>query len=48
MARGADAVGLCCTEFGLLVGEDDAPFAVVDSTKAHVRALLRVQGEQSE
>jgi aspartate racemase len=40
IARGADVVGLCCTEFGLLVGEDDAPFGLVDSTKAHVRALL--------
>ena len=41
VARGADVVGLCCTEFGLLVGEHDANYAVVDSTKAHVRALLR-------
>ena len=40
VARGADVVGLCCTEFGLLVGEHDASYAVVDSTKAHVRALL--------
>jgi aspartate racemase len=40
IARGADVVGLCCTEFGLLVGEDDAPYGLVDSTKAHVRALL--------
>ena len=40
VARGADAVGLCCTEFGLLVDEERAPYAVVDSTKAHVRALL--------
>jgi aspartate/glutamate racemase len=37
--RGADVVGLCCTEFGMLMGEDEA-FAVIDSTKAHVRALL--------
>ncbi len=40
VARGADVVGLCCTEFGLLLDESDAPYAVVDSTKAHVRALL--------
>jgi aspartate racemase len=46
IARGADAVGLCCTEFGLLIDEDAAPFAVVDSTKAHVRALLGVLDEQ--
>lgn len=43
--RGADVVGLCCTEFGLLVDEHDAPFAVVDSTKAHVRALLGELGD---
>ena len=40
VSRGADTVGLCCTEFGLLVDEDVAEFAVVDSTKAHVRSLL--------
>lgn len=40
VARGASAVGLCCTEFGLLISEDDQEFAVVDSTRAHVRALL--------
>ena len=39
LERGADVVGLCCTEFGLLMGEDE-PFAVIDSTRAHVRALL--------
>lgn len=37
--RGATAVGLCCTEFGLLMDESE-PYAVIDSTKAHVRALL--------
>ncbi len=41
--RGAAVVGLCCTEFGLLMGEDE-PFAVIDSTKAHVRALLKTIG----
>jgi aspartate racemase len=35
--RGANVVGLCCTEFGLLMDESDT---VVDSTRAHVRALL--------
>jgi len=39
LKRGADVVGLCCTEFGLLMDEDE-PFAVIDSTRAHVRALL--------
>ena len=38
--RGGEVVGLCCTEFGLLVDESSAPFPVIDSTKAHVRALL--------
>ena len=37
--RGATVVGLCCTEFGLLMDERE-PFPVIDSTKAHVRALL--------
>jgi aspartate racemase len=37
--RGASIVGLCCTEFGMLMGEDEI-FPVIDSTKAHVRALL--------
>jgi aspartate racemase len=35
--RGAQVVGLCCTEFGLLMSEGET---VVDSTRAHVRALL--------
>jgi aspartate racemase len=37
--RGASIVGLCCTEFGMLMSEDEI-FPVIDSTKAHVRALL--------
>ncbi|MHB8380379.1 MAG: aspartate/glutamate racemase family protein [Acidimicrobiales bacterium] len=39
-SRGGDVVGLCCTEFGLLLGQDDAPWPIVDSTVAHVKALL--------
>lgn len=39
LERGASVVGLCCTEFGMLMGEDES-FPVIDSTKAHVRALL--------
>jgi aspartate racemase len=39
-SRGGDVVGLCCTEFGLLIREGDAPWPVVDSTVAHVKALL--------
>ncbi len=39
-ARGGEVVGLCCTEFGLLVGEASAPWPLVDSTRAHVKALV--------
>ncbi|MBC2961772.1 aspartate/glutamate racemase family protein [Nocardioides deserti] len=38
--RGADAVVLACTEIGLLVGPDDAPLPVVDSTVAHASLLV--------
>jgi aspartate racemase len=38
--RGGDVVGLCCTEFGLLINEGNAPWPFVDSTVAHVKALL--------
>ena len=36
---GAEVVGLCCTEFSLLLAENEI-FQSIDSTKAHVRALL--------
>jgi aspartate racemase len=39
-SRGGSVVGLCCTEFGLLLDEGNAPWPVVDSTVAHVKALL--------
>ena len=39
-SRGGEVVGLCCTEFGLLIDEDNAPWPFVDSTVAHVKALL--------
>ncbi len=39
-ARGGEVVGLCCTEFGLLVDEAGAPWPFVDSTVAHVKALV--------
>jgi aspartate racemase len=39
LERGAGVVGLCCTEFGMLMSEEES-FPVIDSTKAHVRALL--------
>lgn len=40
-ARGGEVVGLCCTEFGLYVNHDNAPWLFVDSIEAHVEALLR-------
>jgi aspartate racemase len=39
-SRGGDVVGLCCTELGLLVSEENAPWPIVDSSAAHVKALL--------
>jgi aspartate racemase len=38
--RGGEVIGLCCTEFGLLVDEGNAPWPFVDSTVVHVEALL--------
>jgi aspartate racemase len=38
-SRGGEVVGLCCTELGLLV-DSNAPWPFVDSTVAHVAALL--------
>ena len=43
LERGAEVVGLCCTEFGLLLTENE-DFPTIDSTKAHVRELLRLNG----
>lgn len=42
LERGASIVGLCCTEFGMLMSEEES-FPVIDSTRAHVRALLAAQ-----
>jgi aspartate racemase len=38
--RGAQAVILGCTEIGLLIGPDDSPLPVFDSTLLHVEAAL--------
>jgi aspartate racemase len=38
--RGGAVIGLCCTEFGLFVDASNAPWPFVDSTVAHVNALL--------
>ncbi len=45
--RGGEIVGLCCTEFGMLVNEDNATFPFIDSTVVHVRALLAELARQS-
>jgi aspartate racemase len=38
--RGGDIVALCCTEFGLLITEENSPFPFIDSTISHVKDLL--------
>lgn len=38
--RGGEVVGLCCTEFGMFFAEHDPPWRFIDSTTAHVKALL--------
>ena len=40
--RGADAILLGCTEVGLLVGTDDAPVPVFDTTLLHARRIVDV------
>jgi aspartate racemase len=39
-SRGGQIVGLCCTEFGLLMDEVHSPWPYVDSVAVHVKALL--------
>jgi aspartate racemase len=39
-ARGGEVIGLCCTEFAMLMNLDEAPWPFIDSTEAHVKALL--------
>jgi len=39
-ARGAQAIILGCTEFGMLVRAEDSPVPIVDTTVAHVEAAL--------
>ncbi|TNM61110.1 amino acid racemase [Streptomyces sp. NP160] len=45
--RGAQAVGLCCTELELLLGPDDAPAGVplLPSARLHVEAALAASGQ---
>ena len=40
MSRGADVIGLCCTEFGMFFEGQSVNFPFIDSTLAHVKALL--------
>jgi len=42
--RGGDVVALCCTEFAMLVSARSASWPFVESTAAHVRALLDYDG----
>ncbi|MGQ7296635.1 aspartate/glutamate racemase family protein [Quadrisphaera sp. KR29] len=46
-ARGAQAVGLCCTELELLLGPGDAPDGVplLPSARLHVEAALAAAGQ---
>jgi aspartate racemase len=46
--RGGDIVGLCCTEFAMLFRDVAAPFKFIDSTSAHVRALLAFETSLSK
>lgn len=39
-SRGGEIVALACTEFELLLNEENSPFPIVDSTAEHVRDLL--------
>jgi aspartate racemase len=39
-ARGAQAIVLGCTEIALLIGQDDAPVPVLDTTALHARAAV--------
>lgn len=45
--RGAQAVGLCCTELELLLGDDDAPAGspLLPSARLHVEAALAASGQ---
>ena len=47
---GADAVVLGCTELAMILGPDDLPVPVLDSTALHVHALLdaAMAGSSSE
>ncbi len=45
--RGAQAVGLCCTELELLVRPEDSPVPLLPSARLHVEAALVASGQLS-
>ena len=46
-AAGADCVALACTELPLLLGPQDSPLPLFDSTRLHVEAAVRLALAQS-
>jgi aspartate racemase len=40
VARGAEAIILGCTEFGILVAPEDSPVPIIDTTIAHAQAAV--------
>jgi aspartate racemase len=40
VTRGAEAIILGCTEFGMLVAPDDSPVPIIDTTIAHAQAAV--------
>lgn len=40
VARGAEAIILGCTEIGLLIGSDDSPVPLFDTTRLHAEAAV--------
>lgn len=48
VARGAEAVGLCCTELELLVRPEDSPVPLLPSARLHVEAALAAAGQSGQ
>jgi aspartate racemase len=40
VTRGAEAIILGCTEFGMLVAPEDSPVPIIDTTIAHAHAAV--------
>ena len=45
---GAEGIILGCTEIALLVGPDDAPVPLFDTTALHARAAAQALGEAED